>query len=60
MDKVLELWQNYCIGRTNVIYERYKFNNRSQEANEQNGRMSQLMLKQQRFAHLPKPANLVR
>ena len=34
MDKVLELWQNYCIGRTNVIYERYKFNNRSQEANE--------------------------
>ena len=34
MDKVLELWQNYCIGRTNVVYERYKFNNRSQEANE--------------------------
>ena len=34
MDKVLELWQNYCIGRTNVIYERYKFKNRSQEANE--------------------------
>ena len=34
MDKVLELWQNYCIGKTNVIYERYKFNNRSQEANE--------------------------
>ena len=34
MDKVLELWQNYYIGRTNVIYERYKFNNRSQEANE--------------------------
>ena len=33
MDNVLELWQNYCIGRTNVIYERYKFNNRSQEAN---------------------------
>ena len=34
MDKVLELWQNYCIGRTNVIYERYKFNNRSQQADE--------------------------
>ena len=34
MDKVLELWQNYCIGRTNVIYKRYKFNNRSKEANE--------------------------
>ena len=34
MDKVLGLWQNYCIGKTNVIYERYKFNNRSQEANE--------------------------
>ena len=34
MDKVLELWQNNCIGKTNVIYERYKFNNRSQEADE--------------------------
>ena len=29
--KVLELWQNHCIGKTNIIYERYKFNNRSQE-----------------------------
>ena len=34
MDKVLELWQNYCIERMNVIYEKYKFNNRAQEANE--------------------------
>ena len=34
MDKVFELWQNYCIGKTNVICERYKFNNRSQEADE--------------------------
>jgi len=33
MDKVLELWQNYCIGKT-TIYQRYKFNNRSQEADE--------------------------
>jgi len=29
--KVLELWQNHCIGKTNIIYERYKFNSRSQE-----------------------------
>ena len=34
MDKVLKLWQNHCIGRTNVIYERYKFNNRSQQADD--------------------------
>ena len=34
IDKVLELWQNYCIGKTNVIYERYRFNNRSQEFDE--------------------------
>ena len=34
IDKVLELWQNYCIGKTNVIYERYRFNNRSQESDE--------------------------
>ena len=34
IDKVLELWQNYCIGKTNVIYERYRFNNRSQEPDE--------------------------
>ena len=29
--KVLELWETHCIGKTNIIYERYKFNNRSQE-----------------------------
>ena len=34
IDKVLELWQDYCIGKTNVIYERYRFNNRSQESDE--------------------------
>ena len=34
IDKVLELWQNYCIGKTNVIYERYRFNNHSQESDE--------------------------
>ena len=34
IDKVLELWQNCCIGKTNVIYERYRFNNRSQESDE--------------------------
>ena len=30
INKVLELWANHCIGKT-IIYERYKFNNRSQE-----------------------------
>ena len=34
MTKVLELWETHCIGKTNVIYERYKFNNRSQEQTE--------------------------
>ena len=32
--KVLELWETHCIGKTNIIYERYKFNNRSQEQTE--------------------------
>ena len=32
--KLLELWQNYCIGKTNVIYERYNFNNLLQEPDE--------------------------
>ena len=32
--KVLELWEMHCIGKTNIIYERYKFNNRSQEQTE--------------------------
>ena len=26
--KVLKLWQNYCIGKKNVISQRYSFNNR--------------------------------
>ena len=26
---VLELWANHCIRKTNIIYERYKFNNRT-------------------------------
>ena len=30
INKVLELWTNHCIGKTNIIYERYEFNNRSQ------------------------------
>ena len=34
IDKVLELWNNYCVGKTNTIYECYKFNNRSQEPGE--------------------------
>lgn len=31
INKVLELWENHCLGKTNIIYKRYKFNNRSQE-----------------------------
>ena len=31
---VLNLRKSHCIGQTNVIYERYKFNNRKQESNE--------------------------
>lgn len=31
INKVLELWANHCIGKTNIIYKRYKFNNRMQE-----------------------------
>lgn len=34
IEKVIELWNSYCIGKTNTIYERYKFNNRFQEATE--------------------------
>ena len=39
IDKVLEFWENYCIGKTNVIYEfeRYRFNNRLQESDESIG-----------------------
>ena len=31
IERIFALWNNYCIGETNVIYERYKFNNRNQE-----------------------------
>ena len=34
INKVLELWANHCIEKTNIIYERYKFNNRSQKQTE--------------------------
>ena len=34
IDKVLELWNNCCVGKTNTIYECYKFNNRVQEPGE--------------------------
>ena len=27
IDKILDLWHAYFIGETNVIYERFKFNN---------------------------------
>ena len=32
--KILELRESYCLGKTNIIYERYRFNNRDQEAGE--------------------------
>ena len=31
INKLLKLWANHCIWKTNTIYERYKLNNRSQE-----------------------------
>ncbi len=31
---VMKLWDDHCLGKTNVIYERYKFNNRSQGEHE--------------------------
>lgn len=34
IDKVIELMDAYCVGETNVIYERYIFKNREQESNE--------------------------
>ena len=34
MTKVLQLLETHCTGKTNVIYERCKFNNRSQEQTE--------------------------
>ena len=33
IDFVLQQLQRYCIGETNEIYERYKFNKRDQELN---------------------------
>ena len=32
--KILELWNEYCSGKTNIIYERYKFNNRAKNSDE--------------------------
>ena len=32
--KVLELWNNYCVGKSNTIYERYKFYVRAKEPTE--------------------------
>ena len=34
IETVIKLWDDYCIGKTNIIYERYRFNNRAQEQNE--------------------------
>lgn len=34
IDVVLQLMEKYCIGETNTIYERYVFNNRSQDNGE--------------------------
>ena len=30
--RILELRESYCFGKTNIIYERFRFNNRDQEA----------------------------
>ena len=32
--KILELRESYCLEKTNIIHERYRFNNRDQEAGE--------------------------
>ena len=34
MGKILELWSEYCNGKTNIIYKRYKFNNWQQKSDE--------------------------
>ena len=34
MKKILELWKNCCLGKINIIYERYRFINCVQEANQ--------------------------
>ena len=31
LDKVLEEMENYCLGETNVIYERFRFNQKLKE-----------------------------
>ena len=32
--KILDLWNSYCLGETNAIYERFKFNNHRQTPDE--------------------------
>ena len=32
--KILELWESYCLRKMNIIYERYRFNDRNQDAGE--------------------------
>ena len=34
MATILKLWEEHCKGKTNIIYERYKFNNCAQQADE--------------------------
>jgi hypothetical protein len=34
IDTVLKLWEDHCVGKINVIYERYKFNERIQKKHE--------------------------
>ena len=34
IDKIMDLWHSYCLGESNVIYERFKFNNRNQISDE--------------------------
>lgn len=34
LDKIPELWESYCLGKTNIIFECYRFNNRNQERSE--------------------------
>ena len=34
MSKVMVLMERHCMGQTNVIYERFCFNNRKQESGE--------------------------
>ena len=34
IDKIMDLWHSYCLGESNVIYERLKFKNRNQISDE--------------------------